>query len=71
MLQFIYTRILLVWDHVSRTARTVDHLNRELACVQGELRHLTKLVEQIRDEVVPRPVASIQLIAGPIEEQPT
>ncbi len=63
MLNYIYNRLLVVLEIVSRTDRRLKALEEGQARIEAEL-------ERLIEAVIPEPAVSVKLSPGPIEEQP-
>jgi hypothetical protein len=77
MLYFIYQRLLIVLEWIGKIWRRFDGIERQLSQLKQQetanaatLAEIQATVDAIAASVIPEPAAKIEIVAGPIEEQP-
>lgn len=70
MLTVIYSKLLLVLELIGKTSHCFDSIEQRLERIETALQQNTVVLEEIRELLTAQPVETLDLTAGPVEEQP-
>lgn len=70
MIFSIYKLVIAIWRKLDAIVKQLDRIERKLAVVSNKQDSELEILNQLKDEIVSGPATSLNLMAGPIEEQP-